>query len=362
MTIRSLLSTLALAGVLASALTASGCSSGHKRGAASAAGADSTTEALLSSADVATVRRSDLSLGVPVSGTLKPGWEARLTAPLDDLVDAVLVEEGQRVARGQVLARLRSTELEPMAISAEAGLKSARADHDRMRNLFAEGAVSQRDLDAAEAQFRAAEAQASGARKRLAEATIRAPQAGVVATRSVQSGDRVGAGDPMFTVVNTSSLDFEATVPSEFATSVRSGSEVTLDVTGFAAGEVRGKVARVNATADEATRQVKVYVTVPNPNGRLVGGLYASGSVISRRAAGVLAIPVAGVRTEGDARWVMVLAEGRLAKRTVSIGLTDDSQGLIEVASGLAEGDVVVIGPVQGLLDGQLARVGGKES
>lgn len=358
MTARSLLPILALAAALAVA----GCSSGHDRGAASAAGADSTAQALLSSADVATVRPADLALGVPVSGTLKPGWEARLSSPLDDLVDAVLVEEGQRVGRGQVLARLRSTELEPMAISAEAALKSARADHERMRNLFAEGAVSQRDLDAAEAQFRAAEAQASGARKRLEESVIRAPQAGVVATRSVQSGDRVGAGDPMFTIVNTATLDFEATVPSEFATRVRPGSEVALDVTGFGSGEVRGKVARVNATADEATRQVKVYVSVPNGGGRLVGGLFASGTVVSQRASGVLAIPVAGVRSEGDARWVMVLADGKLAKRTVQVGLTDEAQGLIEVRSGLADGDVVVTGPVQGLIDGQPARVGGKES
>lgn len=352
--------------VLLAALTLAGCSAGHDKKKAAPAAAATTTDAadmaLLAPSDVAAAARVDLAAGVPVSGTLQPGWEARVTSPFDDVVEEVLVREGQRVGKGQILARFRSDIVTTSAASAAAALKSAAADFERQKNLLAEGAVSQRDLEAAEAGLRAAEAQDAAARKRLADATVRAPEAGSVTQRSVQSGTRVGAGDPLFVVSNTNELEFEASVPSEFVRLVRPGAMVRLDVTGYEAGAIRGRVARVNAQADAATRQVKVYVNVPNGDGRLVGGLFASGNVVTHEARKVLAVPSAAVRHEGDNHTVWVLAGGKLEPKPVKVGLRDESRDLIEVLDGLAEGDQVVTGPVEGFTPGRPARVTGKES
>ncbi len=351
------------------ALLAAGCGSDANKtpvGDASAATptpAQATAdEALLAPTDVAVAARVDLAVGVPVSGTLVAGWEARITSPFDDVVEEVLVREGQRVSKGQVLARFRLDMPSTAAASATAQLKSATADYERQRNLLAEGAVSQRDLEASEAAWRAAQAAEAAASKQLADATVRAPRAGSVTTRSVQSGTRVAAGDPLFVVSDTRELEFEASVPSEFVRLVRPGSSVRLDVTGFESGAIHGRVARVNAQADAATRQVKVYVHVPNASGRLVGGLFASGSVVTQQARKVLAVPSAALRHEGENVFVWTLASGQLEKKTVTLGLRDESRDLIEVLSGLAEGEAVVIGPVEGFTPGRGARVSGKES
>jgi hypothetical protein len=109
-------------------------------------------------------------------------------------------------------------------------------------------------------------------------------------------------GDPLFVVADMRELEFEASVPSEFVRVVRPGAAVRLEVTGFETGAIRGKVSRVNAQADPATRQVKVYVTVPNADARLVGGLFASGHVVTQEARKVLAVPTAAVRHEGARR------------------------------------------------------------
>ena len=338
-----------------------GC--GGKPGAAAHAGGAVPDTALLAADDVARVTRSDLSAGVPVSGTLTPGWQARVTAPLDDVVQEVVVREGQRVTRGQVLAHFRMGSVEADAASARAALKSATADWERQKNLFAEGAVSQHDVETAEAAYRAAQAQEAVASRRLNDATVRAPGAGTVATRSVQSGDRVSTGDPLFVIADTHTLEFEATVPSEYISRVRQGAEVVLTVSGFSSGAIRGHVARVGNTADEATRQVKVYAEVPNDSGRLVGDLYASGAIVVEHVAHALAVPSAALRREGAVTFAWVLGpDGRLARRNVKAGLRDEARDLVQVLAGLAEGDRVLVGPAEGLVSGQVARVSGKES
>jgi membrane fusion protein (multidrug efflux system) len=294
--------------------------------------------ALLGPQDVAKVTRADLATGLPVTGTLKPVKDVTITAPYPELIDAVLVKEGEVVHQGQPLARLRTEFMGPAAASAEAQRRSAAADYARMQNLFKEGAVSQRDVESAEAQLRATEAAAAYADKRFKEATVRAPFDGVVAKRLVQGGDRLGDGGVMFRVVNTSELELEASVPGEAVGAVRVGAPVVLTVSGIEGVTLRGRVARVNATADPATRQVRLYVTVPNRDGRLVGDLFASGRVQLGHVSSVLAVPTTGIRTGLDgAAYAWLIVNGRAERRPVATGLRDEVRDLIQVASGVGQ-------------------------
>jgi RND family efflux transporter MFP subunit len=269
----------------------------------------------------------------------------------------VLVREGAAVSKGQVLARFRTVSLEPEAASAEAELVMRAADRERMRNLLAEGAVAERDVESAEAAWRAAQAGRAQAQRRLADATVRAPVAGVIAERSVHSGDRVGDGDPMFRLVNTRELEFEATVPAEHAGAIARGAPVSLLVSGRPV-VIEGRVARVNAAADPATRQIQVYVVVANPTGALVGGVFASGSIVTREAKAALAAPIAAVRTAGDTTYVLLVENGALARRPVVVGLRDEARDRIEIASGVQEGDQVIVGPIEGLEVGRPVILG----
>ncbi|HTO89807.1 MAG TPA: efflux RND transporter periplasmic adaptor subunit [Candidatus Sulfotelmatobacter sp.] len=336
-----------------------GC--GGKSGDSAAAGV-AQNAALLAASDVGVVTRTDLTSGVPVSGTLTPSVDVKVTAPMAELIEQVLVREGQAVSKGQLLARFRGASFEAAATSARAQLKIASDDYDRQQNLFKEGAVSKHDVESAEAAFKMAQANEAQASKKWDDANVRSPINGVVSVRSVESGDRPGDGDPMFEIVNTAEFEFEATVPSEFIPHIRVGSPVRLNVSGFPAGSVQGHVARVNAAVDAATRQVKVYVNVPNPGGRLVGGLFASGSIVTEESRQALAAPASGVRGQGDATYAMVVENGKLAKRAIKIGVRDDARDLIEILSGLKPGDSVVTGPIEGLVEGQSVQIGGKES
>lgn len=347
---------------LAAALVAAGCGKPSDAPAAKSSGAAAPDTALLAAADLAVAAEGDLAAGVPVSGPLSPGWEARLSAPLDDIVEEVLVKEGQRVTAGQALARYRLGTVAAAAASSKAALKSAGADWQRQKNLLSEGAVSERDVETAEAAYRAAAAQSEADERRLADATVRAPRAGTVTTRSVQSGTRTSKGDPLFVVADTRELELEATVPSEFVPLVRTGAAVELSVAGWNGAAITGRVARINATADAATRQVKVYATVPNPGGRLVGDLYATGNIVTGRATHVLAVPTAALRRDDSltVAWI-VDKDSRARRRTVRAGLRDERADRVQVLEGLAAGDRVITGTAEGLVEGQAVRVAGKD-
>ena len=189
--------------------------------------------ALLTTRDLAVVARRNVATGVPVQGTLRPLADVSLLAPFPDVIEVVLVKEGEAVRRGQELARMRMTSVTPAAASAEAQRRIAAADLRRMENLLKEGAVAERDVEVADGQLKAAEAAAALARKRLDEATVRAPFAGVVAQRFLQSGDRVGDGDRLFRIVNTDELEFTASVNTEALGQLKPGAPVALTVSGL---------------------------------------------------------------------------------------------------------------------------------
>jgi membrane fusion protein (multidrug efflux system) len=233
------LAALVLAAATAAALAGCGASAGKE------AASRAPDVAVLAAGDLATVARADLASGVLVQGTLEPVLDVNLIAPYPEALEEVAVKEGQAVARGQVLARFRTESMAPAAAGTEAARRVAAADLARMQNLFREGAVSARDLDAAEARLRAAEAEAALAGKRLGEATVRAPFAGVVAKRFVQSGDRVGDGDPLFRVVNTDELELSASVPTETLAGVRPGAPVALTVSGLGGASIAGRLGTV---------------------------------------------------------------------------------------------------------------------
>lgn len=331
-----------------------GCGGGTKTTKATPA----ESAALLAAADVGRVVTADLAAGVPVSGSLTPNVHVMISSPMAEVIDAVLVKEGQHVTKGQVLARFHAGAVDAAARSGEARLKMAKADYERNQNLFKEGAVSKHDLEAAEAAYHEAQATAAASGHKAQDATVRAPLAGVISVKSVETGARPDAGDPMFELVNTAELEFEATIPSEFVPQIAVGAPVQLSVTGYPAGSIGGYVARINAAVDPATRQVKVYVRVANPGGRLVGGLFASGTIVTKEARGALAAPTAAVRIEGGQQFAMVVENGKVARREVHAGLQDPARDLVQIMSGLAAGDVVVTGPIEGLTPGRAVEIG----
>lgn len=362
--------------IATAAVAAAGCGakSAGSAGSGTAQAEDGREAATLNAADVAVAQRTTLRAGFPVSGTLEPKVRVTVGAPLAEQLVEMYVNEGDRVHEGQPLAKFKDQVLRAAAAYASAdvatqrmNVRVAEAESGRAVALFAEGAIAQRDrdntlvaLEAARSRLSLAVSQAANAQDRLESATLTAPAAGVVSRRYVQAGDRVDNGKAVVELVDTRVLQLSASVPTEWLAELRVGRSVLLTVAQLDSSEVSGRISRINPTADPATRQIQIYVDVPNPRETLVGGLFVSGRVLTREVAGAVAVPRPAVRYEGEARtpYAYVVDRGKLARRQVGVGVGDDAQALVEITSGVGAGDTVIVGPVEGLSDGTPIRIG----
>lgn len=297
-----------------------------------------------------------LSSGPLISGTLEPERQAALRAEVGGVLVAVMAEPGQAVRAGESLARLDDDAIAEQARSAESAVRTAaealavaRRNAERSETLAREGAVAERDLEQArwnamnaETALADAEARAAAARKQLDRTVIRAPWAGVISERTARAGDVVQVGNPIVTLVDPGSLQLEATVPVAALEAVKPGTPVAFRVTGSEAAW-QGTITRVNPVVDPGTGQVRVRATVPNLAGGLAGGLFAQGTVSTVRKE-ALAIPDRAVDRRGFAPSVRRLRGGVVELVAVQTGIQDEAAGLIEVLSGIAAGDTLLVG------------------
>ena len=238
----------------------------------------------------------------------------------------------------------------------------AKRNAERAEKLADGGAMSERDLEqarwsatSAEAGMADAKARLSTAERQLGYTELRAPIAGVVSERHVNPGDVVSTGNPLFTVVDPSSLRLEAQVPVSALGSLQVGTLVPFVVDGYGARSFEGRVTRINPAVDPASRQVRITVALPNESGRLVAGLFAQGRAAVETRSGVV-VPVSAVNREGVRATVTRLSGGTVNRVEVELGLEDPALELVEITGGLAAGDTVVTGAARSIQPGTRVR------
>lgn len=324
----------------------------------------------LGAEDTAVVTNAPIQSGPAITGTLAAKTQATVRAQLAGSVLEAYAQPGQRVNRGQVLARLDTSSLTDAFTSAQAGVESARnslavsqREAQRQKTLEAAGAVAQRNVEQAQqsavmaqANLAQARSQLAAAAKNLANTRVTAPFPGVVSERPVSPGDVVQPGTALFTVVDPAILQLEASVPAEQLATLRLGSAIDFNVTGYAGRTFRGSVARINPSADPATRQVRIYAEIPNPGGALVAGLYAEGRVETESRT-ALTLPAGAIDRRMAKPAVLRVRDGKVERVEVELGLQDDREQRVEIRSGLNAGDVVLLGSAQEIAPGTPVRL-----
>jgi RND family efflux transporter MFP subunit len=321
---------------------------------------------VLGPADTAVVVMATLATGPALTGTLTAEEQATVRAQLGGTVLEALVEEGQPVQRGQLLARLDTAALQDALISARGAVTNARnnlvvaqRDEERQRALARAGIVPARNVEVAHQQVVGAQASLSQSRAQLTNAEeqlgrtrLTAPFSGVISEKQVDAGDVVQPGGALYTVVNPSLFVLEAAVPAESLSALRIGAPVQFTVNGYPGRRFNGEITRINPAADPATRQVRVYAEIPNPEGELVAGLFAEGRVATQ-ARTALSVPRDAVDRRMAQPALLVVREGRVGRVGVELGLEDEEEQRVEIRRGAVKaGDVVLLGAAQEITPG----------
>ena len=292
--------------------------------------------------------------------------DARVRSEVSGSILQVTASEGQSVRRGALLARVEDQALGDAYKSAQSAVKSAEQalevagrEAARTESLVKGGALAERELDVARNAVTAAQAQVedmrsrvAAAAKQLANLTIRSPLDGVVADRPANAGDVVTPGTELYHIIDPRSMQLEASVPSEALSAIKVGLPVQFEVRGYPGQPFAGRIERISPAADPVTRQVSMFVTIPNVGGRLVAGLFAEGRVAQQAHRG-LVVPLTAVNTaDPKAAWVLRVAGGKAERVQVTLGLRDDQTERVEITSGVKEGDRLLVGPAQAITPG----------
>jgi RND family efflux transporter MFP subunit len=373
----TIVTTLALSLVVAACggkNEAKGDSAGVAAATATQAGA-----VVLGPEDLVVARTADVGGSIILSGPLEPKERVTLRAQISGTVTDLRVDRGSAVRAGQRLASIRAVGVQSQAAGARAGVAAAEAalavGRQRLeaaRTLRQAGAMSDIDFRSAEAAYEAAQAQVAAARAQSASAgeaaghtEIVAPMSGTVSDRKVQEGESVNPGGELLTIVNSRVLELAGRIGVADAARVRVGMPVEFTLDAVAGRTLRGRVARVDPTADPGTRQVGVYVELANEGGQIIGGQYARGRIATQamRAVVVPATAVQGVVGENAANaHVLVVENGKVARRPVTLGARDEATGMVAILSGIREGEKVVATPTTDLAPGATVTVSGADA
>ena len=351
-------------------LLATGCKGGDE---AEASPVDNAV--VVSTENITVVTPERLESGPAISGTLEPEQMASIRAEIGGSVLATYVEAGQRVAKGTRLAKIDDTGIQDSFLSARSNVTAAQSaadvakrEEERAMSLLQAGAIAERDVEGARRANIAAQAQLADARSRLALAEkqlantiVTAPFDGIVSERRVSGGDVVSPGGEMFTVVDPKSMRLEASVPADQLSVVRIGLPVSFTVTGYRDRVFQGKISRINPTADALTRQVRIYASIPNSGQALVGGLFAEGRVAAESHVGPSA-PMTAIDETGTTPAVMRIRNGTVERVDVTLGVHDAATERVELLSGVAVGDTLLVGAARRISAGTPVKITPRET
>lgn len=322
--------------------------------------------------EVLTTEPVELHQTLALSGSLRAVQQAIVKARLAADVREVVVREGEAVKAGQVLVRMDTTEYQARVEQARGNLNAALAQRDianktrdNNRALLEKGFISRNAFDNAASQLAVAEANVEAARgaldqvkKLLNDTVIRAPITGLIASRSVQPGEKVSPDNRLLEIVNLDLMEMEASVPTNDIARVVVGQQVRLRIEGLP-DAFSGRVTRINPATQPGSRSILVYVQIANPQHILRVGMFAEAQLSLLTKTNVLALPQSAIHKDSNGATVYVIDNGKLLKAPVTLGIEGRSgeTPLVEISGGLAFGAQVVRSDMGNLLQGTAVRV-----
>lgn len=323
-------------------------------------------------AEIAPVSRKDIVPVLSFSANLEPLWSAEVSAKVDGRIDRILVEEGDSVKAGAVLAVLDTNELAAQLLQQEGSLLRAQADLEqaelelsRKKALVERGAVSVSDFDLAKNKrdlsvgaLRTAEGNMALYKARLDNANVVAPRDGIVVKRFVQAGYYTKTGAPIVSIADTTSLLAKAVIGEAQVQNIALGTNVKVTVGALGNQEFSGVITRISPAAAAPARTFTAEVAIPNSQGVLRSGLFAKVSAPMETRKNVLVVPEGALVMKEDQKTVFrVSPQGQAQQVTLTLGYVGN--GFAEVLEGIKDGELIVVAGHNKVKDGAMIQGAG---
>jgi membrane fusion protein, multidrug efflux system len=327
--------TLMLAGTLAFALAAYGCG---KKG--NAAGKGKKDDKLVVPVEVAAVGTGSIAAYFTGTATIGAEEETGVVAKIGGVVREILVEEGQFVKEGDVLAKLDDERSAVQLAQAQANLDKLRSTYERNVNLHDESLISTETFQQSKYEYEQQKAAYDLADLDFKYASIRTPIGGVVSERLIKVGNMVLPNQTVFRVAGLDPLIAILHVPERQLGKLHPGLEAQLTVDAIGEDSFTGRIKRISPVVDPATGTIKVTIEVRDPSRRLKPGMFARINVIYDVHQNVLTAPKDAIIAEDRENAVFVVRDSIAYRQVIETGYVNTTH--VEVLRGLKPGDAVV--------------------
>lgn len=283
---------------------------------------------------------------VYATGIVEPTVSIPIAPRVGGRIVELLVEEGDRVESGQVLARLEDADLRSTVEELASRERYARQTYTRVRELVERGVAAEIDLDRALSDLQAAEAATARAREQLDFMTLRAPADGFILRRDGEVGEFVAVNQPIFFMSANAPLRIQAEVDEEDIPLVEVGQTVLVNADAFPDRVFDGRVAEITPKGDPVSRSYRVRVSLPE-HMPLKVGMTADTNIIVEREENALLVPATAL--VGDSAWLV--RDGELDRQKVEVGIRGDDR--VQILEGLDTTEQVVTLPSEEFEPGQ---------
>jgi len=300
--------------------------------------------------ETAAAYRSDIHATFETTATIEADADAPVPARVSGEVVEILVEEGDRVAEGQVLARLDGERLALQVEQARTRLEMTTREFARMGRLKERGLVSVAVVEGLQFERDALKASYDLMRLRYEYTRIRAPIAGVVSSRDVKIGTHVLEGSATFRITGTSRLVVHLQIPQTELSRISAGDEARVTVDALPEWRFKATIARLSPTIDTRNGTFRATAYIDNEDGTLAPGMFGRFSIYWEKHEDALLVPSEAVLREDNEMVVYVVEDGAASRRAVKLGIETD--GEVEILDGLSESEQVVVTGHGSLRDG----------
>lgn len=305
--------------------------------------------------EIALVNRESISANFQGTAALEAEAVAQVVAKTGGVILQILVEEGQHVERGALLARLENDRQRLSLAQANANLRKIQNDMKRQTELFNRKLIGSGVFEQLKFDLETQKASYDIAALELSYTEIRAPISGTLSQRLVKLGNQINSGQTLFRIDDFDPLEARVAVPERDMQSIKAGQPVQMLVDAMPGTVFIGTVGRVSPVVDPKTGTFDVIAQFKDASETLRSGMFGRVNIVTATHDNALVIPRVALLSEDGTSAVYVVAGGRVARKSVKVGFTGD--GRSEILDGLSAGDQVITLGQNAVREGSLVEV-----
>jgi len=309
---------------------------------------------------VAAVRIGDISLSLMQTTTIEAIRQVDILTKVSGEVVKLPVEEGMTVKKGELLAKLDEAELQIEFMKTKVSLETDKTMYERAKNMLEKKLIAEENYETTRLQYESSKAAHEAARLQLEYTNVRAPFKGVITNRNIELGQRVNANQSLFIIADFNPLRAKIYVPEKDIGRIYEGQKASITIEAEPGIEFPGVVKMISPVVDPTSGTSKVTIDIEDDMGKLKPGMFASVFIITDTHHDALIIPKKALILESDLDQVYIFKDGTARKADLAVGYSAGDD--LEVLSGLAEGDLVVIAGQDGLREGLPLRIPERDS